>query len=147
MRFSSTISSFWNKDWRWMVWSFAITIRLLNQICKWVRWFIMGFINPLDLSTIFSAATAFFQLMTTHMGFRFTQPNFVKRRQMINKRVIWDEFLIIEIGVVIRVKKVVANIINLGIIVRSKHSFKQLIKDQMIQWWHIISREMPNIFH
>ncbi len=48
------ISSLWNIGWRWMVWSFTVTIRIFNQIWKWVRGFISGLKNPLDSFTIFS---------------------------------------------------------------------------------------------
>ncbi len=74
---------------------------------------------------------AFFKLTITSPALRFTQPNFTKRRQMVNKRVIRSDFIIIEIEIAIRVKKVVTNIIKQGIIVSAKYSFKQVIKDQI----------------
>ncbi len=84
---------------------------------------------------IFSNATAFFKLTKTSPALRFTQPNYIKRRWMVNKRVMGGYFIIIEIEIVIRVKMVVTNIFNKGIIIASaKHSFKQVIKDQMILW-------------
>ncbi len=72
--------------------------------------------------------------MTTSTMLRFTQPHFIKRLQMINKRFIRDKIVIIEVNIAIRVKEAVANIIKQGIIGSAKHSFKQVIKDQMILW-------------
>ncbi len=67
-------------------------------------------------------------------GFRFTQPNFIKKRWMVNKRVIGGDIIIIDKEIAIRVKKVVTNIINQGIIASAKYSFKQVVKDQMMLW-------------
>ncbi len=53
---------------------------------------------------------------------------------MINKRIIIGELVIIEINIKIGVKEVVTNIIKYWIIASAKHSFKQVIKDQMIMW-------------
>ncbi len=78
---------------------------------------------------IFSNATVFFKLTTTSLALRFTQPNFIKRRLMVNKRVIRGDFIIIEIEITIRVKKMVTNIIKQGIIASAKYSVKQVIKD------------------
>ena len=61
---------------------------------------------------IFSNATAFFKLTTTSTALRFTQPYFIKRGWMVNKRVIRGDFIIIEIEIATRVKKVVTNIIK-----------------------------------
>ncbi len=104
IRFSSTISSVWKKDWRLTVWSFTVTVRLLNQIRKWVIWIIKSLINPLDLGIIFSNVAAFFKVRMMSMALRLTQPNFIKRRQMIDKRVISGERFVIEILVTIGVK-------------------------------------------
>ncbi len=38
-------------------------------------------------------------------------------------------------------------VIKQGIIASAKHSFKQVIKDQMLLWWHIISRKVSDIGH
>ncbi len=94
----------------------------------------MCFIYPLDSFMIFSKMMAFFKLTTTSPAFGFTQLNFIKRRWMINKRVIGGDFIIIEIEIAIRVKRVVTDIIKQGIIASAKHCFKQVIKDQMILW-------------
>ncbi len=83
---------------------------------------------------IFSNAMALFKLTTTSLALRFTQPNFIKQRWMVNKRVIRGDFIFIEIEIAIRVKKVVTNIIKQGIIASAKHSIKQVVKDQMILW-------------
>ncbi len=72
--------------------------------------------------------------MTTSLVLRFTQPHFIKRRWMVKQRVIGGNFIIIEIEISIGVKKVVTNIIKQDIIASAKHSFKQVIKDQMILW-------------
>ncbi len=73
---------------------------------------------------IFGNAMAFFKLTTTSPVLRFTQPNFIKRRWMLNKRVIGGDFIIIEIEITIRVKKVVTNIIKQGIIASANTQFQ-----------------------
>ncbi len=72
--------------------------------------------------------------MTTSLVLGFTQPHFIKRRWMVNKGVIIDDSIIIEIEIAIGVKQIITNIIKQGIIASAKHSFKQVIKDQMILW-------------
>ncbi len=46
-----------------------------------------------------------------------------------------------------RAKEVGANIIIYGIIVGTKHSLKQVIKDSVILWGHITSRKVADIGH
>ncbi len=84
----------------------------------------MGLINPFDVFTIFSKLMSFFKLTTTSMTLRFTQPILIKRRWMINKRVMREELILVEIKITIRVKEAVANIINQGNIASTKHSFQ-----------------------
>ncbi len=72
---------------------------------------------------------SFSKFFTTTTAFRFTQSNFIKRRQMVNKRVIRDDLIIIEIHFSIRVKDAIATIINQSIIASSEHSLKQVIKE------------------
>ncbi len=69
---------------------------------------------------IFRKVTAFCKFSTRNTAFRFTQPHFIMRRWVVNRRVIRDELIIIEIHIMIRVKEVVANIINQGIIATAK---------------------------
>ncbi len=71
---------------------------------------IRGLINPLDSWTISSKAMTFFKVVTS-TELRFTKPDFIKRRWMMDKRVISCD-LIIEINIMIRVKEKVANIIK-----------------------------------
>ncbi len=71
-----------------------------------------GYINPLDFSTVFSGASAYFKFAMANMMLRFTQPHFIKRTQVINKKVIGGELVIIEIQVKIRIKETVANSIK-----------------------------------
>ncbi len=66
---------------------------------------------------------------------------------MVKKRVIGGDFIIIEIENAIRVKKVVTNIIKQGIIASAKHSFKQVVKDQLILWLHVSQIEVADIGH
>ncbi len=94
-----------------------------------MRRVIRCFINKLEFFMIFSNAMAFFKLTTSSLALRFTQPNFIKKRWMVNKRIIRGDFIIIEIEIAIRVKKIVTNVIKQGIITSAKHSFKQVIKD------------------
>ncbi len=122
-------TSLWSKAWRWKIWNFIVIIRLLNQIKKWVRGFIRSFINPFDNFGIFSKLTTFFNGTKMSIVLRFTQSHFMKRRWIINKRVIKDKLVIVEIIITIRVKDLVTNIIRLGIIASAKHSFKQVINN------------------
>ncbi len=70
-----------------------------------------------------------FKMIKTLLG--FFQPNFIKMRQMIIKRVIRCKLIVIKKGVTIRVKEADAHIIKKDLIASDKHSFKQVIKDQM----------------
>ncbi len=112
---------------------FCCTIWLLNQIWKWVKLFIRGFINPLNLC-IFSKVIKFFKVTIISTALRFTQPHFIERKEMMKKRVTRDELVIRITNIAIRVKEMFANIIKQGIIARAKYSFKQVIKDLIILW-------------
>ncbi len=81
--------------------------------------FIRSFINPFDSCTIFSNATAFFKVMTASVVLWFTNPNFIKRRWTVKKRVIGSGLVIIEIEIMSKVKEMVEKIIKQGIIARA----------------------------
>ncbi len=83
----------------------------------------MSLINPFDSFMIFRKLTAFLRFSATSLELRFTQPNFIKRRSMVNKQFIRDELIIMEIHVLISAKEAIANIINQDIIASAEHDF------------------------
>ncbi len=83
-----------------------------------------GFCQSLDSFTIFSNVMAFFKLKMISLVVMFTQPYFINRSQMVNKTFVGGDFIIIEIEIVIRVKKMVRNITKQGIITSAKQSFR-----------------------
>ncbi len=64
---------------------------------------------------------------------------------MVNKRVISGEFFLIKVNITIRVKEVVANIIEQCIIASAEHSVEQVVQDQMTLWGHVTSTKVANI--
>ncbi len=60
------------------------------------------------LRTIVSNAMTSFKVTTVSTVLRFNQPNFIKRKQVINKRVIRSEHVNTEIEITITVKETVA---------------------------------------
>ncbi len=78
---------------------------------------------------IFSmVATAFFNIAMLSMTMRFTQQHFIKRKWMINKKVIRDELVIMEINIAIRVKETASKFINQGIIANAKHNLVGIVE-------------------
>ncbi len=74
-----------------------------------------GIINPLDQFMILIKTPLLLELKAMRMAFGIMQPNFIKRRQMIHKGFIRGKISIIEVKIVIRVKKLIVEIIKSGI--------------------------------
>ncbi len=88
--------------------------------------------------------TRFLERKETGIG--LIHPNIVKKREMIQKKIVRIKFVIIIVKITIRVKDVNPDIFNQGIMSSAKNQFKDVVKYQMMLWWDVTSKYVMEIY-
>lgn len=134
---------YFNKDLRLKVWCFIIIIRLINQIWRYIKRFIMSSIDSLDLFAVLRKTTVFFKFFTMSTMLKLVE---IKTLKVISKRIIRDKLVTIKVKVAIGVKgwlQIPSSKESLPVL----NSVSKIIQDQVVLWWHITSEEMIDIGH